>query len=143
MLKNLTVGNMPGVQVRQDGDVVRVEIVGTQIFMPGSHYLQSGGSQLLQNVATDLRRNFPDQLIGIEGHTDDTPTHSQQFPSNHHLSAAQALSVYNALIQRGTMPAQQLFIIGPGANHPVVSNATKAGKTRNCRTEFVVYPERS
>ncbi len=142
LLKNLTVGNMPGVQVRQDGDVVRVEIAGAQVFMPGSHYLISGGDPLLQSVATDLRRNFPDHLIGIEGHTDNTPTHSQQFPSNHHLSAAQALSVYNALVQRGTMPAQQLFVIGHGANHPVVSNATESGKARNRRIEFVVYPER-
>ena len=142
LLKNLTVGSIPGIQVRQDGDVVRVEIPDSQIFMPGSHYLVSGADQLIQNIAADLRRNFPDQIIGIEGHTDDTPTHSQQFPSNHHLSAAQALSVYNTLVQHGTIPAQQLFVIGHGANHPVVSNATESGKARNRRIEMVVYPER-
>jgi len=97
---------------------------------------------LLQTVAADLRRNFPDHIIGIEAHTDDTPTHSQQFPSNHHLSAAQSLTVYNTLIQRGTLPERQLFVIGHGANHPVVSNATPTGKARNRRVELVVYPER-
>ena len=40
------------------------------------------------------------------------------------------------------MPADQLFVIGHGANHPVVSNASDAGKARNRRIEFVVYPER-
>ncbi len=142
LLKNLTLNDIPGVAVRQDGDVVRVEVAGDQVFMPGSHYLKQGSDQLIQSVAAELRRNFPDQIIGIEAHTDSTPTHSQQFPSNHHLSAAQSLSVYNSLMQRGTIAAQQLFVIGHGANHPVVSNATDAGKSRNRRIEFVVYPER-
>ena len=142
LLKNLTLSDIPGVAVRQDGDVVRAEINGDQVFMPGSNYLKNGAAQLLQSVAAELRRNFPDQIIGIEGHTDNTPTHSQQFPSNHHLSAAQALTVYNSLMQGGTIAAQQLFVIGHGANHPVVSNATDAGRGRNRRVEFVVYPER-
>lgn len=142
LLKNLTLDNIPGVSVRQDGDVVRAEIAGDQVFMPGSNYLKNGAADLIQSVAAELRRNFPDQIIGIEGHTDNSPTHSQQFPSNHHLSAAQALSVYNSLMQRGTIAAQQLFVIGHGANHPVVSNATAAGQARNRRVEFVVYPER-
>ncbi len=142
LLKNLTITNIPGATVRQDGDVVRVELAGDGLFVEGSPYLKSGAEQLIQNVAADLRRTFPNQFIGIEGHTDDQPTHSQQFPSNHHLSAAQALTVYNTLIQRGALPAKQLFVIGHGANHPVVSNATQSGRARNRRIELVVYPER-
>ena len=142
LLKNLTLKQIPGVSVRQDGDVVRAEITGDQIFMLGSNYFKSGADQLVQSVAAELRRNFPDQIIGIEAHTDNTQTHSQQFPSNHHLSAAQSLAVYNSLMKRGTLAAQQLFVIGHGGNHPVVSNATDAGKARNRRIEFVVYPER-
>jgi flagellar motor protein MotB len=142
LLKNLATTNIPGATVRQDGDVVRVELVGDQLFMPGSPYVKGGAEQLIQSVAADLRRNFPDQIIGIEGHTDDQPTHSQQFPSNHHLSVAQALAVYNVIVQRNTIPAPQLFVIGHGSNHPVVSNATDSGKARNRRVEMVVYPER-
>jgi outer membrane protein OmpA-like peptidoglycan-associated protein len=32
--------------------------------------------------------------------------------------------------------------VAHGANHPVVSNATAAGRTRNRRMELVIYPER-
>jgi flagellar motor protein MotB len=142
LLKNVALSKIPGIEVRQDGDVVRVEAPADRLFMPGSSYLQNGGEALLESIGADLRRNFPDNIIGIEGHTDDGATHSQQFPTNHHLSAAQALAAYNALVQRGTMPANQLFVIGHGANHPVVSNASDVGKTRNRRIEFVVYPER-
>jgi flagellar motor protein MotB len=142
LLKNLSLGNLPGVEVRQDGDVVRVEIPADRIFMPGSNYFQNGAEQLLDSVAADLRQNFPDNLIGIEGHTDDGATHSQQFPTSHHLSAAQALAVYNSLAQKRTMAPNQLFVIGHGSNHPVASNANDVGKARNRRVEFVVYPER-
>jgi flagellar motor protein MotB len=142
LTKNLACKQIPGIEVRQDGDVVRIEAPADRIFMPGSSYLQNGAEQLLVSIGADLRQNYPDNIIGIEGHTDDSPTHSQQFPTNHHLAAAQALSVYNLLVQRNTMPANQLFVIGHGANHPVVSNASDAGKARNRRIEFVVYPER-
>ena len=142
LLKNLAVKQIAGLEVRQDGDVIRIEAPADKIFMPGSNYVQNGAETLLANIGADLRRNFPDHIIGIEGHTDDAPTHSQQFPTSHHLSAAQALAVYNVLVQRNVMPASQLFVIGHGANHPVVSNASEAGKTRNRRIEFVVYPER-
>jgi outer membrane protein OmpA-like peptidoglycan-associated protein len=37
----------------------------------------------------------------------------------------------------------QLFIVAHGANHPLVSNATAAGRSRNRRMELVVYPERA
>ena len=142
LLKNLNINNIPGATVRQDGDVLRVEIAGDKLFMQGSAYVQGNAEQVLHSVAAELRRNFPDNIIGIEGHTDDRPTHSQQHPSNHHLSVAQALSVYNTLIKRGTVPAKQLFVIGHGPNHPVVSNATDSGRARNRRIEMVVYPER-
>ena len=36
-----------------------------------------------------------------------------------------------------------MFIVGHGANQPVVSNATAAGKARNSRVELVIYPEKS
>lgn len=142
LLKNLAIKQVPGIEVRQDGDVVRIEAPADRIFMPGSNYLQNGAEQLLLSIGADLRQNFPDNIIGVEGHTDDAPTHSQQFPTHHHLSAAQSLAVYNLLVQRNALPGNQLFVIGHGANHPVVSNANDAGKARNRRIEFVVYPER-
>ncbi|MEM9658608.1 MAG: OmpA family protein, partial [Planctomycetota bacterium] len=142
LIKSLTIQNMPGVEVRQDGDVVRVEVPVDRLFMTGSAYPQANAADLLVSVANDLRRSFPDHIIGIEGHTDDAPTRSQQHPTHHHLSAAQSLAVYNLLVQRNAMPPHQLFVIGHGANHPIVSNASDDGRSRNRRIEFVVYPER-
>ena len=51
------------------------------------------------------------------------------------------MAVYDALVRAGGMSARQLFVVGHGGSHPVVSNATDAGRARNRRIEVVIYPE--
>jgi chemotaxis protein MotB len=89
-----------------------------------------------------LSRAYPDQLIGVEGHTDSRPVQSGTWRNNQHLSIAQALAVYETLLAQTPLQADQLFVVGHGGNHPVVSNATTEGQERNRRVELVVYPER-
>ncbi len=141
LLRNLTITNLPGVQVRQDGDVIRVEISADQLFNPGTAQLKYGAEATLRSVGADLIRNYPQQMIGIEGHTDSAFVASPQVATAQHLSVAQATTVYDALVRAGGMSASQLFVVGHGANHPIVSNATDAGRVRNRRIELVIYPE--
>ena len=141
LLRPLTAGSLPGVDVRQDGDTIRVAIAADQVFQPGANQLKPGGDQLLRSVAADLMANYPEQVIGIEGHTDGGPPASPQFPTAHHLSVAQATAAYDLLTRSAGVSAQQLFVIGHGGNHPRMSNATDAGRQANRRLEVVVYPE--
>jgi len=141
LISRLTVIHLPGINVRQDGDVVRIELPGDQLFHRGGATLKPGAAQLIDAVAADIRRSYPQQRIGIEGHTDSDPMSTAEFPSNHHLSLSRATAVYDELTQRLHFAPQQLFVIGHGANHPIVSNATAAGKARNRRVELVIYPE--
>jgi flagellar motor protein MotB len=141
LLRNLTIANMPGITVRQDGDVIRVELPADQLFNPGTAQFKFGADAVLRSAAVDLTQNYPQQIIGIEGHTDGGPMTSPQYPSDQHLAVAQAMAVYDALTRSGGMPAQQLFVVGHGGAHPVVSNGTDAGRARNRRIELVIYPE--
>lgn len=132
--------NLPGVEVRQDGDVVRVELPNAKLFQQNTAALQPIAGSLLDSVGAELARAYPDQTIGIEGHTDNDFIRggdSQQ------LSVARATAVYQYLAGRRMIPANRLFIVGHGSNHPVVSNATAAGKARNSRVELVIYPEKA
>jgi flagellar motor protein MotB len=140
LLRNLTITNMPGIMVRQDGDVIRIELPADQLFNPGTAQFKYGSDALLRSVAADLAQNYPQQLIGIEGHTDGTPAPSAQLPTDQHLAVGQAMAVYDALSRSGLQP-RQLFVVGHGGAHPVVSNATDAGRARNRRIEVVIYPE--
>jgi flagellar motor protein MotB len=141
LLRGLQVSSMPGINVRQDGDVIRIELPGDQLFNPGTAQPKLGADALLRSIAADISQNYPQQLIGIEGHTDGSPMTSPQYPTDQHLAVAQAMAVYDGLTKIGGMPPRQIFVVGHGATHPVVSNATDAGRARNRRIEVVVYPE--
>jgi flagellar motor protein MotB len=132
LLRSLTIANIPGINVRQDGD---------QLFNFGTAQLKPGAEGLLKTIAADLTQNYPQQLIGVEGHTDGSPMTSPQYPTDQHLAVTQAMAVYDGLTRVGGMPTRQLFVVGHGGSHPVVSNGTEAGRARNRRIEVVIYPE--
>lgn len=141
LLRSLTITNMPGVNVRQDGDVIRIELPADQLFNAGTAQPKVGADVLVRTIAVDLAQNYPQQLIGIEGHTDGSPMTSPQYPTDQHLAVSQAMAVYDSLTRTSGLPAKQLFVVGHGASHPLVSNGTEAGRTRNRRIEIVIYPE--
>lgn len=138
----LPVIDIPGVEVRQDGDVVRIELPGSKLFGPGSGRLLPDAGRYIEHVAAEVVRAYPGQIVGIEGHTDSDPISNSQWANNHQLSVGRAMAVYDHLINRTALRPEQLLVVGHGENHPVVSNATPAGKERNRRVELVIYPER-
>lgn len=141
LLRSLTITSMPGINVRQDGDVIRIELPADQLFNAGTAQPRPGSEVLVRTIAVDLAQNYPQQLIGIEGHTDGSPMTSPQYPTDQHLAVGQAMAVYDSLTRSGGLPAKQLFVVGHGASHPLVSNGTDQGRTRNRRVEVVIYPE--
>ncbi len=134
--------NIPGVEIRQDGDVVRIELATDRLFNPGTAQIRSDAAQLLDGVAAEVERTYAEQMIGVEGHTDNTPPPAPPFNSPHQYSLAQAMAVFDYLTARSHLRPNQLFLAGHGANHPVVSNATATGQARNRRVELVIYPDR-
>jgi flagellar motor protein MotB len=140
-LESLPAANIPGVQVRRDGDVIRVELPGRELFEENSYVFRAGAVKLIGDVAAEIYRVYPDQTIGVEGHLDGQ-SGADQPRGTHQLSVARALAVYDVLTTKTRLSARQLFVVGHGANHPVVSNATPAGRERNRRIELVIYPER-
>jgi flagellar motor protein MotB len=143
LAKDLPSFTVPGIEVRQDGDLIRIELPSDKMFDPSGARLRMDSTPLIDTVAAEIERRYPGQFIGVEGHTDtDSPAAGSQWLSNHQLSAARAQAVFDYLVARTRLKSQQLFVVGHGGNHPVVSNGTAAGKTRNRRIELAVYPDR-
>ncbi len=143
LVKDLAIASMPGIEVRADGEVIRVEIPSSQIFQARTAHFGRGASVVLRSIAAELMRKYPEHIMGIEAHTDSEPIRSSSYASNTHLTVAQAIAVFEYLTRSAGMPPQQAaFVVGHGGNHPVVSNATPAGKGRNRRVELVVYPDK-
>ena len=141
LLQTLPAINLPEVNTRRDGDVIRVELPADRLFEPGSNRLLAGANSLILTAAAEITRTYPNQVIGIEGHTDADPLVNSQWQSNHQLSIGRAFTVYEVLVSQGRLAPAQFVVVGYGGNRPVFSNATPTGKKRNARVELVIYPE--
>ncbi len=143
LAQTLPATNIPGIFVRNDGNVIRVELPARLLFETGNARLLPGAANKICDVAAEIVRTYPDQIIGVEGHTDNDPLGGNQWQGNQELSVARAATVYDVLVNRNTrLERRQLFIVGKGSINPIMSNATPEGKQRNQRVELVIYPER-
>ncbi len=132
--------SVAGIETRMDDGVIRIELPADRLFSPADARLRLDSVQLLDNVVVEIERNYPRQYVAIEGHTDTEPPQSTAWLNNHQISTARAAAVFDYLVQKTRLRPNQLFIVGHGANHPVASNATSAGRARNRRIELVIYP---
>jgi flagellar motor protein MotB len=137
--QSLAAVSIPGLDIRQDGEVIRIEVPADKLFVPGSAQLQTNGLRILDEVAGAISRTYARQRIVIEGHTDDASAANPT--AAHLLSGQQAQAVFTQLVERGRLPARQLSVLAMGENHPLASNGTPAGKAKNRRVEIVVYPD--
>ncbi len=74
--------------------------------------------------------------VRVEGHTDNVPINTPEFPSNWELSTSRAVNVLRYLLDRGGLSTQRLSAVGFGRYHPVESNDTPEGRRKNRRVEF-------
>jgi chemotaxis protein MotB len=121
--------------VQRRGLVVRV-LTDKVLFASGQATLQHEGTPLLEEVAQLLNvdQSHP---ITVEGHTDNVPIATAEFPSNWELSTARATTVVRFLIAHG-VGAGRLGAVGYADLHPIASNATAAGRALNRRVEIVL-----
>ena len=140
LMQKLPQIQIPGVESRMDGDVIRIEIPSDQLFHQGSYQINAAHSHLLQNLSTAIRQNFPRQIVGIEAHWDGTQI--QPTTTTHHqLTATQALAVFDFMNRLG-LPREQMFTMAMGSNRPRHSqSAGPNGINKNRRIEVVIYPE--
>ncbi len=75
--------------------------------------------------------------VAVEGHTDDRPIRTSQYPSNWQLSGGRAAAVVQRLIGTGVAP-RRTSLTGYAAVHPVSGNETSAGRARNRRVEIIL-----
>ncbi|MGA9011992.1 MAG: OmpA family protein [Acetobacteraceae bacterium] len=116
-------------RVEQEGrHVTTFSFNSTAFFGSGSATLSNSGEVILQDVVTDLKsEEFKDYLVTVEGHTDDAPIGTSEFPSNWELSTARAAAVVRFFLDRG-IPARRLRAAGYADTFPLVSNRDANGK---------------
>lgn len=114
---------------------ITIDINANVLFAPGDARLGLEAVRALVAVAEILApTDFP---LVVEGHTDNTPINTVQFPSNWELSGVRASSVVRLFIDAGVDP-RRLTATGYADQRPVADNATPEGKMRNRRVAITI-----
>lgn len=114
---------------------VEVEIKTDILFPSGSAEIESGAVEIVGRIG-EILKPLPSP-IRIEGHTDNRPIATAQFPSNWELSGARASRIVRLLESRGVSPTR-MSVAGQGEHQPVADNATAEGRNRNRRVTLLI-----
>jgi chemotaxis protein MotB len=115
---------------------VTVHIMEELLFPSGSADLKRASLNAMDTLAGILRR-LPNDLR-VEGHTDNVPISTAQFPSNWHLSVARALNVGYYLILQHGLTQERVSIVGYSEYQPLERNDTPEHRARNRRVDIVI-----
>ncbi len=118
-----------------EDEFISLQIEDRMLFDSGNAQLKTTGQQILDNLLPVFE--LAAGTILIEGHTDNIPIDTTQFPSNWELGAARASNVVKYLASRG-MPASRLRAISYADSKPVAANDTEEGRQKNRRVAMLL-----
>lgn len=133
--KRLGLGGKVQTTVRERGLVVRLLTDGV-LFDSGQALLKPQSEPILSGLGRIVAGEGRHPVV-VEGYTDDQPIASVQYPTNCELSGARASSVVRHLISDG-VPMSRLSAMQFAQKHPIASNATTGGRSKNRRVEIVL-----
>lgn len=112
------------------------------LFHSGHASLTPAAVQLLKPLGEVLKKVPAGYQVSIQGYTDNNPIHTAKYPSNWQLSTARAMSVL-LLFRSVHVSGDLLNVEGFSKYHPLESNKTASGQSRNRRVEIRITAPRS
>ncbi len=134
------------VKVEIDGKGVIIELSSSAFYKPGSAEIRDEAVPVLEKMSqTLLAPRYKKYILEIEGHTDDSPINTSQFPSNWELSAGRATRIVRFFIAQG-MDGVRMKATGYADIKPKVPNRDAQGnpipenQSANRRVIVRIYP---
>ncbi|CCO22988.1 OmpA/MotB family protein [Maridesulfovibrio hydrothermalis] len=130
-------------KIKMRPDSVEVILKGAFFFNSGKADLTKQAEKVLSKIVPTLAKSPYD--IVVEGHSDNIPIRSKQFPSNWELSSARASAVARYLIKSG-FSKNRIKVMGMADTAPMYPNVDKAGRSipenqkKNRRVTLLVFP---
>ncbi|GIM45356.1 chemotaxis protein MotB [Collibacillus ludicampi] len=122
--------------LNQTDESVQITFRDVALFDTGEANLKAEAKKTLSDIAPFFKGIT--NKITIEGHTDNRPIHTEQFPSNWELSSARALTVLHYLEDQGIQP-NRMSATAYGEFQPVAPNDTEENQSKNRRVNIVVH----
>jgi chemotaxis protein MotB len=126
------------------GETFATELVD-ELFEPASATFTDLGRARLALLADTVAAKAATGTVYVSGYSDSTrPSGSltERFPSNWELSAARAAAVVRYFTDEHGVAEARLLVLSYGANQPIASNASGAGRRLNRRIRLSYVPVR-
>lgn len=120
---------------------------GMVIRISESFAFETGRAEILPEFAKALDQiaewiaEAPNTVL-VEGHTDNIPINTPQYPSNWELSASRATQIVRYFVEHHAMGPDRFSIAGYAEFRPIAPNDTLEGRAKNRRIEIVLLNER-
>ncbi len=121
-----------------NGDIV-ITIPDQLLFNSGEAAVRAEALPFLEGLSgalVELNRHTK-----VEGHTDNVPIRTAQFPSNWDLSAARAVMVVRVLSELYSVPSDHLAAVGHADTRPVTGNLDSEQRAKNRRVEVIILEQ--
>lgn len=119
-----------------DEQRITIRLTESSLFEGGTDRLLPEAYPVLDEIAVVLKE-LPNSLR-VEGHTDNIPVRTAQFPSNWDLSSARAIRILKFFFEKHGFDPAKLSAVGYGEFRPVETNDTPIGRARNRRVDIMV-----
>ncbi len=126
--------NKVSLNITRRGLIVSLKEAG--FFDSGQAHIRSDAYELINTISDVLTQyNNP---MRIEGHTDNVPINTTQFPSNWELSTARATNALKYLIKHFDADPDKVSATGYAEFRPLADNGTSEGRAKNRRVDIVM-----
>jgi chemotaxis protein MotB len=126
------------VEVDFNAEYVQLSLSGAILFDSGKVEILDDAYPIVDKICAILE-GYADNLIEVEGHTDNVPISSSTYEDNDVLSMYRARTVVNYIRAHTSIEASHLKSSGRGEYSPIADNSTAEGRARNRRVEIKIY----
>ena len=141
--ESVTENNLEGmIDIDFTSQYVELTLKGAILFDSGKADIRADAEPILDKVGVMLVR-YANNVIEIEGHTDNVPFNGGRYADNSELSCARALSVFNYFLETTNLDPAMVKYAGRGEYVPIADNSTEEGRARNRRVVIRIYHDLS
>ncbi len=126
------------VEVDFNAQYVMLTLNGALLFDSGKSEIRQDAYPLVDKLGAILQ-TYNQNIIEIEGHTDNVPIHSSKYADNNVLSMYRALTVADYIRSITDLNPAYIKSSGRGEYVPIADNTTEEGRARNRRVEIKIY----
>ena len=115
---------------------VVIQLRDNILFETSKSDLRSESKEILDSIAA-LISSMNNNIV-VEGHTDNRPINTAEFPSNWELSVDRAVNVVRYFVENGKIDPKRLSATGYGEFQPIVDNDTEENMEKNRRVNILI-----